>query len=67
MDAHTNAENFVRWMLLEAKASREGMSVNPVVESVAICVDETMRETCGKLLRPANEREDEIRKFSQKE
>lgn len=64
MDAE-DAEDFARWMLLEAKASREGLVVDPLIEEVAIGFEKMMREISEGFIRIAREREGEIRTFSQ--
>lgn len=61
-----NPEDFVRWMLLEAKASREGVSVHPDVERVALAVEEHMRKLSEGFLEIALKHADEIQKFSEK-
>lgn len=48
-------EEFAEWMLLEAKASREGLPVEPDIESVAIALDEHFRKIAAEFLRLVRE------------
>lgn len=47
------AEAFVGWMLLEAKASREGMPVDPRVEQFALLIDDHFRRMARGMMEIA--------------
>lgn len=59
------SEDFIRWMLLEAEASRAGLPVHPDVECAALFIDESMRKLSERFLEFAREHADEIREFSE--
>ena len=60
------SEEFVEWMFLEAKASREGLPVHPDVEHVALAVDESFRKMADRMAEIAEKHLGEIKRSSEK-
>jgi hypothetical protein len=61
----SGSEEFVEWMMLEAKASREGLPVHPEVEPFALFLDEHFRKIAAEFVRFAEEHKDEIERWAE--
>lgn len=49
--SYQDTENLVDWMMLEAKASREGLPIHPEIQTFALRLEAIMVEAAQKMAR----------------